>query len=209
MSLSKVQKQIHNLDPKLREVPLLRKIPVVLSDSKAKYLENVVDFNRHPENKIFWWWRKGSDTESQFVWLKNNLTTTFEELGSTHLTLYILLGTCDLTEKNGSYIKLRLNSNDRVLNICAKYRDIYKFVDFPTVNLIFLELPYYSIYQWNLSHKHPDAEPFRADDKLLESQIDLVNKFIFETNIVLHANSPSFDLDLEKVRTRWYNSRAT
>jgi hypothetical protein len=42
MSLSKVQKQIHNLDPKLREVSLLRKIPVVLSDSKAKYLENVV-----------------------------------------------------------------------------------------------------------------------------------------------------------------------
>jgi hypothetical protein len=52
MSLSKVQKQIHNLDPKLREVSLLRKIPVVLSDSKAKYLENVVDFKRHPENKI-------------------------------------------------------------------------------------------------------------------------------------------------------------
>jgi hypothetical protein len=47
MSLSKVQKQIHNLDPKLREVSLLRKIPVVLSDSKAKYLENVVDFKRH------------------------------------------------------------------------------------------------------------------------------------------------------------------
>jgi hypothetical protein len=45
-------KQIHHLDPKLHEVPLLLKIPVALSDSKAKYLENVVDFNRHPENKI-------------------------------------------------------------------------------------------------------------------------------------------------------------
>ncbi len=49
-----------------------------------------------------------------------NLDST-DELGSTHLTLYILLGTCDLTEKNGSYIKLHLNSNDGVLNICAKY----------------------------------------------------------------------------------------
>ena len=45
MSLSKVQKQIHNLDPKLREVPLLRKIPVVLSDSTDKYLEKVVLIN--------------------------------------------------------------------------------------------------------------------------------------------------------------------
>ena len=54
MSLSKVRKQIHNLDGRLNNAPLLRTIPVVLSDSKAKYLEQTVSWSKHPENKIFW-----------------------------------------------------------------------------------------------------------------------------------------------------------
>ena len=143
MSLTRVGKQIHNLDQILHQAPLLRTIPIVLSDSKAKYLEREVNWSKHPENKIFWWYEKGADTERQLNWLKSNLEQKFEELSSRHFTLYIWLGTCDLTEKSGKFIQLRSENNDRVKHVCDTYKEIYKFIaNFPTIKLVFLELPY-------------------------------------------------------------------
>ena len=201
MSLTRVGKQIHNLDQILHQAPLLRTIPIVLSDSKAKYLEREVNWSKHPENKIFWWYEKGADTERQLNWLKSNLEQKFEELSSRHFTLYIWLGTCDLTEKSGKFIQLRSENNDRVKHVCDTYKEIYKFIaNFPTIKLVFLELPYFSVYLWNLYKEHPEPEQFRAHNKLLETQIRAVNSFVKETNLLLRGHSPYFGLDLEKVR---------
>ncbi|CAC5426484.1 argG [Mytilus coruscus] len=166
MSLALVSKQVSNLEQRLHQAPLLRTIPVVLSDSKAKYLGNIVDWSSHPENKIFWWWKSGADTETQFPWLKENFESKIQELSSRHLTIYIWLGTCGLTEKSAKFIQLRSDNNDRVKHIiCDTYKQIYKFLsDYPTIKLVFLELSYYSIYLWNLFQQHPEPEQFRAQD---------------------------------------------
>ncbi|CAG2255479.1 unnamed protein product [Mytilus edulis] len=201
MSLARVSKQVRNLEQRLHQAPLLRTIPVILSDSKAKYLANTIDWSSHPDNKIFWWWKSGADTETQFTWLKDNLESKIQELSSQHFTIYIWLGTCDLTEKTGKFIKLRSSNNERVNYICETYKQIYKFLsDYPTIKVVFLELPYYSIYLWNLFQQHPEPEQFRVQDRLLECQIAEVNKFIRETNILLRVHSPDFGLDLLKVR---------
>jgi len=201
MSLSRVQKQIINLDVRQHNAPLLRTIPIVLSDSKGRYLQREVDPNRHPENKIFWWCNKGAKTECQFQWLKDNLLTKFEELSSEHLTIYVWLGTCDITHKIGDFIELTSVNNDSVNKICNSYKEIYKFLSgFPTIKVVFLELPFYSIYLWNLYRKHPNPHKYREQDKLLSNQISAVNSFIRETNTVLRAHSPNFGLDLEKCR---------
>lgn len=201
MSLARVRKHIQNLRPSLHNPPLLRSIPVILSDSKAKYLENISDWYSHPENKIFWWWQKGANTRDALVWLKDNLESQFQELGSQHLTLYVWLGTCDVTVKSGLFIDLRTESDDSVNDVCTAYKDLYKFLsNYPTVKLVFLELPYFSIYLWNLFKGHENPNLFRYKDKLLEAQIDKINKFVRETNLLLRGNSPNFGLDLLKVR---------
>ena len=201
MSLSKVNKNINNLDSRLKEIGNLRKIPVILSDSKGNYLREVVDPAAHPENKIYFWCRRGTRVYQQYEWLKENFNTQLQQIGSNQITLYVWLGTCDLTEKSGQYIKLRSNNLSAVNAVCKGFKDIFDFIrQFSTVTLIFLEIPFYSVYLWNLFHKHPEPEKFRQQDKLLESQIIEVNKYICQLNTVLHTTTPSFCLDLERNR---------
>lgn len=189
------------MSERLGHVGNLRKIPVVLTDSRGRNLEEQVDSSRHPENKIVWWYRRGKGAEEQFAWLKENLQPQFEHLQSNHLTIYIWLGTCDLTSKSGTFIDIRSESYTSVNQLCSFYKQIYDYLSqYPTISLIFLELPYYSIYQWNKQHDHPAPEPFREKDRILQDQIYETNKYIRSLNSLMHQNSPDFSLDLEKSR---------
>ena len=117
------------------------------------------------------------------------------------LTVYVWVGTCDLTDKTGSFIDLRSENYSAVNRLCAFYKQIYEYLsEYPTITCIFLELPYYSIYLWNITHQHSNPEQFRAKDKILEGQIDETNKYIRSLNTLMHRNSPDFGLDLEKCR---------
>jgi hypothetical protein len=78
MSLSKVNKNVEYLSTKLTSIGNLRKIPVVLTDSKGYYLEVQVNKHLHPENKIVWWWESSQrlhhegQTQSKFHKQKNH-----------------------------------------------------------------------------------------------------------------------------------------
>ncbi|VDI00542.1 Hypothetical predicted protein [Mytilus galloprovincialis] len=210
MSLSKVNKQIRNLEPRLNSLGNLGKIPVILSDSKGIYLQEVVNSQRHPENKLYFWCRRGVGVEEQYKWLKDNLATKIQELDSNHITLYIWLGTCDLTEKRGKFIDLRSEDFTTVRHVCQTYKQIYEYLkDYPTISLVFLEIPYYSIYLWNERHDHASPEKFRTQDKKLEHQITEVNKYISQLNTLFHKNSPLFGLDLERNRKHRERSQAS
>lgn len=208
MSLSKVKKNVENLSEKLPSIGNLKKIPVVLTDSKGYYLEAQVNKHSHPENKIIWWWQSSQGVEERFNWLRANIQHKISELGSLYITLYIWVGTCDLTKKSGRFIKLAAPDNFSAVNrLCRFYKDIYEYISaFPTITLIFLELPFYSIYFWNLSKSHTDSEPYREEDKILEQQIAEVNKYIRSLNLLLHPqiNSVDFGLDLEKSHKTHY-----
>jgi hypothetical protein len=58
--LVRVSKNIHNLSLRLHGTGNLKKVPIILSDSKGERLETVVDLINHPENKIYFWYRKGT-----------------------------------------------------------------------------------------------------------------------------------------------------
>ena len=196
MSLSRLQKQLDFNSSVSGETHVLTKIPVVLSDSKARCVSNEV--TRGVEKEIKWWWKGGASTQSQFQYLKDNLELFLHQ--HQNIVLYLWLGTCDLTVKQGKYISLRSKDNLTAYELINTFKDIYKFIkDFPTVELSFLELPPYSIYEYNKVHGN-DNQEFREDDKLLAGQIDIVNSFVRETNILLRKSSPKFSLDLENCK---------
>jgi hypothetical protein len=128
MSLARVNKNIHNLSLRLHGTGNLKKVPIILSDSKGERLEAVVDLINHPENKIYFWYRKGTGVNEQYLWLKENLQEKLRILGTNHITLYIWLGTCDLTVKSDKFIKIRSEDFSAVRSLCKGLKDIFSQV---------------------------------------------------------------------------------
>jgi hypothetical protein len=88
-------------------------------------------------------------------WLRENLEAKIGHLDN--ISLYVWLGTCDLTEYNFPYITLRSNTSELVQKIVENFQEIPEILQkYPGYKLTFLEIPHYSIYKWNKSHKHPD-----------------------------------------------------
>lgn len=203
--ISKAEKNLTNLSPRLENVGTLKNIPVVLSDSKGRYLKDQT-VDKHPERKIVWWIHPGTTVQQNLQWLKEKAVKTFQDLGQIHITLFIWLGTCDLTFKTGKYIFLKSSDFQVVTDLCQGLRDIYTFIhQFPTVRLIFLQVPFYSIYWWNKFHNHPDPDQFLKKDDILHEQLLEVNKYIITLNEFLGQNSPDFNLDILASRKRHYD----
>ena len=84
MSLSKVNKIIGDLSLRLHNGNL-RKIPVLFTDSTARDLEQVFNLQKYHENKINFWYQRDDGVEERFEWLKQNLQSKFQELGSNYM----------------------------------------------------------------------------------------------------------------------------
>lgn len=171
-------------------------VPVVLSDSKGFYLKQHLDF----PNNIQWCSKRGATTVEQFNYLKRTLQILLQKYSK--ITVFVWLGTCDLTYKDESgFISLASKTDDVVNNIYAVYKDIYFFCrSFDNVKVIFLELPVYSIYWWNYFRRHSGPEQFREEDLLLHEQISSLNNYIRDLNRILHVHSPCFSTDLLQSR---------
>ena len=74
-----------------------------------------------------------------------------------NIVLYLWLGTCDLTVKqHDGLIELKSRDISSDNDLIKQFRDIYTFLrGFPTVEPVLLELPPYSIYEYN---KHKGRE---------------------------------------------------
>lgn len=175
--------------------------PIILTDSKGKYLRNQVHFN----NNIVWCCHPKISIQEHLQFLKGNLDSFIQQHGN--ITLFIWLGTCDLTKKDKhGFISLRSKDNSTVNTIYSIFKDIYFYVkNFEKVKLVFIELPVYSIYWWNFYRHHSNAEQFRADDILLHQQVCLLNSYIRDVNRLLHVHSPDFSADL--IQTRKQSTR--
>lgn len=204
---------MNQLDKKIRYLEStqtnyhLQYTPVILSDSNDRYIENEVI--SRAERKLEWWYDSSASANDQLQYLKDNIELKLQR--SPRIFLYIWVRTCDLTVKEGKYIKLKSKDNDTVRDLVKVYREIHAYLsDFPSVKLAFLEVPYYSIYHWNKYKDHPTPEQFIQDDFKLVSQIYQANSFIRETNILLRKYSPQINCDLENCRKdRWGHSRYT
>ncbi|CAC5408705.1 unnamed protein product [Mytilus coruscus] len=86
-------------------------------------------------------------------------------------------------------------------------RFLNTFQRLSSVNLVFLEIPPFSVNHWNKSHQRrhhiltqSDLAGFKKDDFTLCGQIETVNQFIRETNRILQKHSHRLTLDLQNSR---------
>jgi hypothetical protein len=68
--------------------------------------------------------------------------------------------------------------------------------------IVFLQLPVYSIHEFNAHQGYQEEISFKEDDYILKQQIDAVNFYINDTNRLVHVISPKFSDDLQKPRGR-------
>lgn len=114
------------------------------------------------------------------------------------------LGTCDLTWYNGKCISLRSETNSAVEQLTTNFEEIGNLLQqYPGCKLTFLELPVYSIFEYNYKKGHRDPNQFKTQDETLIRQVHMVNSQIRRINSKLEKRAPNFcqDLSHNKVKT--------
>ena len=197
MSLAKLNKHLARPDTPLGNNRIYT--PAILSDSKGLYIKEKI-FSNHPVNQhIEWWCKRGATTEQQYKWLKDNIRDKIETLGS--IWLYVWLGTCNLTQKDGKYINIRSYDNSSVETVETNLQNIIDTVaQYPSCKLTILEIPTYSIVQWNKKHHHKNPDNFKDQDNLLDQQVYTLNNYIRQLITTLRTHSPIFTIDLQSHR---------
>lgn len=198
MNERKIREQIS----KLRVDPLIAPLrtPVLLSDSKGFYLKDQVTIN--PERFLEFWGDRGDSADDCLHFLRTHLSDEVERLGQ--ISLFIWIGTCDLTIKTGKYIDVSSHDSSSAYKLIEKLKQIYLFVRHfkESVRLTFLQIPVYSIYEWNSKYGR-DWDNYQAKDVILHKNISIVNNYISDLNRILNvAVSPQFSEDLQKSKKK-------
>ncbi|CAG2201358.1 unnamed protein product [Mytilus edulis] len=162
--------------------------PAILSDSKGSYLRDQV-VNKSDRN-IIWWCKGGATIDDRYHWLKSNIVKKIEQLGN--ISVYIFLGTCNLTSKNKTG-EITLTSQqehftDEIISKLGQFVTLFK--KYPSSKLTILEIPVYSITEWNRYKGHKNPETFKDQDSQLQKQIENINEWIHTTNQELGSRSP-------------------
>ena len=91
--------------------------PIVLSDSKGRYLKLCTDFSVQPEKYILWLYKSGASSEERYQRLNGIIEKQLKRWR--RVALIIFTGTCDLTNKQGRFINLR--PDDPVASLKGTY----------------------------------------------------------------------------------------
>lgn len=185
-----------------------RKKPIIISDSKGNYLKkDGTVIQKQVKDHIEFECRSGARLPDYYYWLKRNLHHKVHQFGE--IVLYIFLGTCDLTKifhppenRRRKYIELRHQDDTTAVNYIRDQIDKYfLFVSqFPSVSIVFLEIPPYCIREWNRCQGHPNPEIFKSQDQILYERISIINEYIKAVNEISRVESPKFNLDLKRGR---------
>ena len=111
------------------------------------------------------------------------------------MTLFVCVGTCNLiTKYQNGRIELTGHNSNPAYNLINTLEDIYHCVRTfdQSVKLVFLHLPYYSISNYYKHKGEINHGQYKEDDYILQTQIDIVNHYINDTNRVLHPYTPPF-----------------
>ena len=188
----------------------LRYKPILISDSKGNRLKEHAHIIEDTGYSLEFVCKGGARFLDQYFWLVHNLRRRV----ATHhyVFLYVWLGTCDLTCKDNtvytdpqnrrrrrSVIKLRHESDIAAVTYIQtqiqKYLDLVSF--FPSVKIVFLKVPYYSIQKYNNYLGNNNCSEFKEQDLALTQIIDLVNDHIQQVNQSFGLASVNFKKDLE------------
>lgn len=197
MSSSKLKKFV--------DVPIncpgrLSKQPIIIGDSKGNYLKPHSDLITQFGYNIDFECKGGARFIDYYYWLQSNLRKKVNKYGQ--VVLYVFLGTCDLTVRKGKFIELRHTDDATAISYLKYQIDRFRhFISqFHAVSVVFLEIPPYSIQEWNKSKGHKDPKSFLSQDLALYERLSLVNEHIKLLNELANVRSPIFKLDLYRTR---------
>lgn len=170
--------------------------PVILSDSKGKWLKQKVKPINQVENEIIWWSKGGSKSKNSYDWLRRNIQRKINKLGP--IWIYIWFGTCDLTTYNKKYISITSHGTESIDHIIGYYHKCIDLInEYENCRITILETPVYSIYNWNKGKQHKTPEDFISQDSELSDQVIQLNNKIKEINTNINSHTPKFSNDLQ------------
>ena len=176
--------------------------PVLLrADSKGRSLLPYTNY-RNKLNLVF---RGGATIRNEFL-----QSYTLNKIARLRNPVVILwFGSCEMTQKNGKYISLIDNPEDKLVQIRNDYIAYKQQIKNANKNstIIYLECPFQSIVIWNFVKGHPSPGSFKDEQRLLESYITKLNHIIKEINgdqVVPHLSQDMIFSIKKKKRTPKY-----
>lgn len=183
MSVSKLSKFVEK--PIIIQNTHINKKPVLLSSSKGFCLKPHHDLIEQFGHSIEFCCKPGGTFDFGLHYLEKNLDRLVVQYKS--IVLYIWLGTCDITTKRGKFIYLTHKTDDECSDfISFKLNQFVKLCSrfTPHVKLIFLEIPPYSLKDWNLFKGCSLSHIVDLDEQeqVLHRRIDILNELVKSTN---------------------------
>lgn len=149
---------------------------IVRGDSKARHFMAHV----HNDPYINITYRPGAKIDN--IFLQHH---TLHRVRRSYKPIVVIwLGTCELTEKRGRFIRL----TDNIENTLDSVRIAYASYKEQVLNansdstVIFLECPYINIEIWNRAKNHSSPDMFRFQQAEMERTIDKLNLILRELN---------------------------
>ena len=183
MSVSKLNKYIE----RPFELESVEYTPILVSDSKGNCLSRQFqreNFNFH----VKFICRGGATFPQQYYFVERQIRSLTRE----KCVFFVFLGTCDLTAKNNRCIDLKTKDETSVHQIFHYIDKFNKLVNAYGSRVVFLEVPPYSIQNWNLIKGQRSSPEFVGQDKILRHRIALVNEYIGQVNFANSVSSPNF-----------------
>lgn len=175
--------------------------PVILTDSKGFYLRKVLDKTDKTERQIQWLGRSGFTSTNAVSFLQPKKIKSLLKFHK-QISLYIWVGTCDLTAKGKIFIDLRRPSSSTLQQLCRNLQLIGNRCRSQRLKVTFLHIPYYSIQLWNKNKGHKNPDIYKENDKQLTQLVDRANAYIDQLNRNIHTYSPKLNEDLQRGRKR-------
>ena len=160
------------------------------------------------ELELRWYCVKGRTAEQGYIWLQQNIDQLITRLQTIHI--YVWLGTCDLTKNSHPYVSLAKSDDSKIQAVISTF---HKFVDLlkdkPGCCITFLEIPTYSIFEWNKFRNHPNPAQFKKEDDQLITQVNKLNDLIRDLNkeTTISQPSPVFSHDISHNQAKTSKSR--
>ena len=196
MSFSRLEKYLKDNPVVLPSGTQDRQV-IEVADSKGRYLQRHTQ-NIRPENNIIWQAVDGRTTIQATNYILANIHSYLHRYGN--ILLIVWTGACDKTRKTNRFVDL---SGTAIDDIIFRYEKVFslttRFGD--RVKVLVLEVPYYSVVNWNFHKGHPDQTTFQETDKILFNRISDLNERIKSLNQSHGVTSPQFSAYLMRCRT--------
>ncbi|CAG2188875.1 unnamed protein product [Mytilus edulis] len=161
------------------------KTPILVSDSKGFTLRNACKEKEFPLES---WSKSGATTEVLVDLIKSRIEKSIKR--HQHVIIYLWSGTCDLTKKEGRFIKLKSHSKQSIQTIEEQYNRAINIVSkYQNAEIKFIDCPLLSISNWNKYKGHKNPETYKVEDFLVTKQIQELNYKIYQLNSKLTKTS--------------------